>query len=145
LIKYHKVEYSPAPEFDLDVEMNVQTTVRNFIEKGLISAAHDVADGGLFTTLFEMSLSSKIGFDISIETAGRMDGVLFGEAQSRVVVVVNDVNLQALKETAKAKNQAIVVLGKTAGTNLNVNGNSFGTVAELADGFLNAMHRMMAK
>ncbi len=145
LIKYHKVEYSPAPEFDLDVEMNVQATVRSFIEEGLITAAHDVADGGLFTTLFEMSLSSKIGFDITIESAGRMDGVLFGEAQSRVVVAVSDANLEALKETAKAKNQAIVVLGKTKGTNLNVNGDSFGTVSERADGFLNAMHRMMAK
>ena len=99
----------------------------------------------MFTTLFEMYLSSKIGFDITIESAGRMDGVLFGEAQSRVVVAVNDANLEALIQTAKAKNQALVVLGKTTGANLNVNGNSFGTVSERADGFLNAMHRMMAK
>jgi phosphoribosylformylglycinamidine (FGAM) synthase-like enzyme len=34
------------------------------IRKGLINAAHDVSDGGLWTTLVEMGLVRGLGFDI---------------------------------------------------------------------------------
>ena len=42
----------------------MQETVKGLIDKKLINAAHDCADGGLFTTLIEMSIPNKLGFDI---------------------------------------------------------------------------------
>jgi phosphoribosylformylglycinamidine synthase II len=145
LIQYHKVEHSPAPSFELKEELKLQSTVRELIEAGLIKAAHDCADGGLFVTLFEMALPHKIGFDIQIEKANaRFDGVLFGEAQSRIVVAVSDENMAKLSEKVKDNGQSMSVLGKTSGSDLNINNESFGSVDKLAADYLNAMHKMMA-
>ena len=54
LVRHHKVERSPAPYFDIDEEKRLHTMLLMLIRKGLITAAHDVSDGGLWTTLVEM-------------------------------------------------------------------------------------------
>jgi phosphoribosylformylglycinamidine synthase len=68
----------------------MQETVKGLIDKKLINAAHDCADGGLFTALIEMSFPNKLGFDIVTDSEVREDAFLFGEAQSRVVVGVSE-------------------------------------------------------
>lgn len=144
LIQYHKVEFSPAPHFDLDEELTLQKTLRRAIENGLVIAAHDCADGGLFTALLEMSLPNKIGFDVNIKTEGRMDGILFGEAQSRVIIAVDNDKIDALMDLARQNNQAAIVIGKTTSNDMHINGENFGTIDEYAKGYMNAIHEMMA-
>jgi len=90
LVAYHGITESPAPYFDLDKEHAMQETVKGLIDKKLINAAHDCADGGLFTALIEMSFPNKLGFDIVTDSEVREDAFLFGEAQSRVVVGVSE-------------------------------------------------------
>lgn len=90
LYSYHGVRGSQAPYFDLDEEYNMQKSVRGLIQNQLIAAAHDVADGGLFTTLAEMSFPRGLGFDIVSDSEIREDAFLFGEAQGRVVVAVDN-------------------------------------------------------
>ena len=62
------------------------------INQERIHAAHDVSEGGLLVCLAEMLFGEKrIGasFTISPETfTGRLDALLFGESQGRVVVAV---------------------------------------------------------
>ena len=55
LASYHGVKASPAPYFDLDKEYAMQHMVKGLIQNELVNAVHDVADGGLFVTLVEMS------------------------------------------------------------------------------------------
>ncbi len=88
LIHYHKVQYSPAPYFDLDEEYQMQKVVSTLIDKRLICSAHDVSEGGLFITLLESSMPNQLGFDITTDSEIREDAFLFGEGQGRVVVSV---------------------------------------------------------
>jgi phosphoribosylformylglycinamidine synthase len=90
LYSYHNVKGSQAPYFDLDEELAMQNAVRGLIQSQYISAAHDVADGGLFTALAEMSFPRELGFDIVSDSEIREDAFLFGEAQGRVVVAVDN-------------------------------------------------------
>lgn len=89
LLKYHKVQNSPCPAFNIDTEIKVQQIVTKLIEKKLVSSAHDVSEGGLFVTLFESSLQNNLGFDITTDAEIRPDAFLFGESQSRIVVSVD--------------------------------------------------------
>lgn len=90
LASYHKVEASPAPHFDIEKEYELQQSIKGLIKNKLINAAHDCSDGGLFITLAEMSFPRGLGFDIVTDSEVREDAFLFGEAQSRVVVTVNE-------------------------------------------------------
>ena len=99
LHKLHNIEYSPAPEFDLDVEFTVQRAVAILITNKLIQSAHDVSEGGLFVTLTESGFNRNFGYNISSNIAVRKDGFLFGEAQSRVVVSITPANEAALIAT----------------------------------------------
>ncbi len=50
------------------------------IQTGLILAAHDISDGGIATTLAEMSFRNEIGCDVAIPGELRTDRKLFGES-----------------------------------------------------------------
>ncbi|MFN5136171.1 MAG: phosphoribosylformylglycinamidine synthase subunit PurL [Chitinophagaceae bacterium] len=89
LHKLHKVEYSPAPHFDLEEEFALQQKIAELINKKIITSAHDVSEGGLFTTLLESSFTNNLGFDVVADDSNiRKDAYWFGEGQSRVVVSV---------------------------------------------------------
>ena len=67
----------------------------------LIQCAHDISDGGLMAALFEMTRPNNLGFDVNLNTEIRVDAVLFGEAQSRVIVGVLDANCKSFEEVLK--------------------------------------------
>ena len=79
---------------DLEVERRVQAAVRAAVGAGLVTAAHDCAEGGLATTLAEACVTGTrggavgIGCEVAVEVARRLDETLFGEGPSRVVVSV---------------------------------------------------------
>ncbi len=89
LVRYHKIEKSPVPYFSLEEEYANQEQVKMLIRKGVLRSAHDVSEGGLFTTLLEKSMASGLGFDVTTDAAIRKDAWLFGESQSRVIVSVD--------------------------------------------------------
>ena len=133
LVSYHNVEHSPAPTMNIDVEWNLQNNVRSAIRNGLIESAHDVSDGGLFTALVEMTLPNRIGFDIDIDSDLRFDGVLLGEAQSRVIVAISPENEMAFSELMKELSQPVSYLGVTGGDSCVINEVSFGSITELSE------------
>ncbi|MBI3027961.1 MAG: phosphoribosylformylglycinamidine synthase subunit PurL [Candidatus Rokubacteria bacterium] len=79
----------PAP-LDLRVERDVQAACRAAIEAGLVSSAHDAAEGGLAVALAEASVSGPeaVGAEVELPSLGRHDLTLFGEGPSRIVVSV---------------------------------------------------------
>ena len=74
-----------APALDLDVEARRQQQLLDAIRAGLISAAHDVSEGGLAVALAEMTMEKALGAAISVEGDA---AALFAESQSRFVVTV---------------------------------------------------------
>ena len=93
------VEHSPAPHFDLDEEVALQRKLAELIRKKVIVSAHDVSEGGLFTTLIESSFPNNMGFDVVANDSNiRKDAYWFGESQSRVVVSVEADKLDLFKK-----------------------------------------------
>jgi phosphoribosylformylglycinamidine synthase len=75
---------------DLETERRVQAAVRAAIGAGLVTAAHDCAEGGLAVALAEACVTGRepMGCEVTLPEDGRRDQVLFGEGPSRVVVAV---------------------------------------------------------
>jgi phosphoribosylformylglycinamidine synthase len=79
-----------APALDLAFEKKLHKVVLTAIHEGIVTAAHDVAEGGVVTALAEMAIAAAPearGCQASFfANAGRVDGNLFGESQSRVIL-----------------------------------------------------------
>jgi phosphoribosylformylglycinamidine synthase subunit PurL len=88
LHKIRKIDFSPAPYFNLDEEYDLQKKVSQIISQQLIRSAHDVSEGGLFVALCEGGFNRELGFSLRSKSIIRKDAFLFGEGQSRVVVTV---------------------------------------------------------
>ena len=83
----HGITAADAPHFDLGEEKAVQDAMLKLIRSGLVKSAHDVSDGGLAVCLAECVIHADgLGADIEFDPPEmRLDAVLFGEAQSRIV------------------------------------------------------------
>ncbi len=108
LYSWHKIEASPAPEFDLDYEAQLHENIHTLNEKGLLRSAHDVSDGGVWLALCESAMAVGLGFEVSNPTDLRSDGFWFGEAQSRIVVSVAPEDREKFEQSAKE----FLLLGK---------------------------------
>ncbi len=139
LVSYHGIEASPAPHFDLEKEYELQETVKNLIGNQLINAAHDCADGGLFISLLEMAMPNELGFDIVSDAEVREDAFLFGEAQSRVVVTVNEDMENDFLEFMMSQGVPYTLLGHVTKGKICVDDEHYGFVGEMKDVYDNAL------
>jgi len=143
LYSYHQVKNSPAPYFDLDEEHELQQVLSELIHRGLIVSAHDVSDGGLFTTLFESARINGLGFTIDTDAEIRKDAFLFGEAQSRVVVTLKPGDEGNLAELLASSSLEFSLLGEVTGKNAVVDGEDFGSIDELNELYESVIPAMM--
>jgi phosphoribosylformylglycinamidine synthase len=142
LQKINGVEYSPAPEFDLDVEFNMQQRLLQLIKKGLIQSAHDVSEGGLFIALIESSFNNNLGFDVKAADAKiRKDGYWFGEAQSRVVVSVKPSQAEAFRKAIDG--QSFEELGVVTDGSIKIDGDNWGNVATWKHQYNTAIEKLL--
>lgn len=86
------------------------------ITTGLLSAAHDVSDGGLAVAVAEMALAGRIGADIDTDLIPALDCPLpeqrlYSESASRFVVTVTDNNRAAFE--ALFAGDFMAAIGKT--------------------------------
>ena len=78
-----------APPVDLAAERGAGEIVRRLIAEGLLSAVHDLSDGGLAVALAEMALSGNLGAQLARNVAYTPAQWWFGEDQARYVVTVS--------------------------------------------------------
>jgi phosphoribosylformylglycinamidine synthase subunit PurL len=143
LHKLHKIEFSPAPHFDLEEEFALQQTIASLIKQKLIVSAHDVSEGGLFTTLLEASFNNNLGFDVVASDSNiRKDAYWFGEGQSRVVVTVKAVQVDAFK--AALGNHPYAELGVVTNGSIEVDGMEWGTVLSWKEKYDTAIENLLA-
>lgn len=114
-----KAEGTP-PHVDLDKEKKNGCFVRKLITAGMITACHDLSDGGLAIALAEMVIKSHRG--ISAKLTGKMPAhaELFGEDQARYLISVNADKYAAVEEQAKQAGVKLTKLGKVTGQDLVV-------------------------
>ncbi|MDE2816338.1 MAG: phosphoribosylformylglycinamidine synthase subunit PurL [Chloroflexota bacterium] len=111
----HGVVTGRAPSIDLDMEVRVQSVCRQIIRAGLISSAHDCSQGGLAVALAESAIAGGVGFQVDIPGEGRVDSLLFGEGQSRIVVSLPEENLAAVRALAGDQGVPCTVIGSVQG------------------------------
>ncbi|MFQ3594482.1 MAG: phosphoribosylformylglycinamidine synthase subunit PurL [Sphingomonadaceae bacterium] len=82
----HGREEGPPPPVDLAAERAAGDWVRKAIADGILTAVHDVSDGGLLVAIAEMALPRGIGASLVPDPALDAAGWAFGEDQGRYVV-----------------------------------------------------------
>jgi phosphoribosylformylglycinamidine synthase len=91
LREIHGREDGDAPPVDLTLEKNSGEFVRELIAAGLVSAVHDVSDGGLAIALAEMALAGGVGAEVEPHPDYTPAAWWFGEDQGRYLMTVPDV------------------------------------------------------
>ena len=109
-------EGGDAPAISLDAEKAVQTACRRDIETGLVRSAHDLSEGGLGLALAESAIASpksSLGAEVWLpEQDGRLDGLLFGEAASRILVSLSPQAESALREAVQSCGAELTRIGR---------------------------------
>jgi phosphoribosylformylglycinamidine synthase subunit PurL len=114
-------EEGAPPPVDLAVEKRNGDFVRRLIQNGLVTAVHDLSDGGLLVALAEMAMSSGIGAQL---TGAPPDvpahAFWFGEDQGRYVITTSQKSAEAIIHAAEQAGVAIAQLGVTGGDALTL-------------------------
>ncbi len=113
-------EEGAPPPVDLAAERRHGEFVRGLIRDGLVTAAHDLSDGGLLVALAEMAMASRIGAVLEAPPGIPAHAFWFGEDQARYVVTAQDA--EAVAQRAKAAGVPFLRLGATGGRALAIAG-----------------------
>jgi phosphoribosylformylglycinamidine synthase len=138
------IEAGRPPRLDMALEMAVQAAVRRLIQAGMVTAAHDVAAGGLAVALAECCIAGGHGAAVRLPREASADS-LFGEAPSRVILAVSPDKLEGARRGLGAAGVAFVELGRVAGTTLRVEGAFERPVAALAETWETAIPAAMGE
>jgi phosphoribosylformylglycinamidine synthase len=109
------------PSIDLGFEVRLQQFVRDAIADGKLRSAHDLSEGGLAVAVAESAFRGGIGATVEggwLAAAVRADAVLFGEAQSRIIVSVAKEDARAFEKRAAGADVPCVHLGTVGGERL---------------------------
>lgn len=153
----HGLKTGLPPRCDLEKERQLHHALRGFIASGLIKSAHDCSEGGLAVALAESCFSGQIaretprllGAQIDLSPIAeniRVDALLFGESQGRIVISVAPMDAVKVVERAKILGVPAVKLGTAGGAGLSIKSGETEfkwPLAELHDAWWNSIARAM--
>jgi len=124
-----RAEGAPPP-VDLGAEARAGALVRDLIGGGLVSAAHDVSDGGVLVAVAEMALSGGTGAWIGPPDGGPAAFAwAFGEDQGRYVLATSAPD--AVLAAARAAGVPAAAIGQSGGDALTLGGDDTISLDEL--------------
>ena len=105
------------PQVDLEAERTLAEILTTSADRGLLSSAHDLSEGGLAQALVEAALRYGVGADLALGGLEDQDGIdsftaLFSESTARVLVSVPQGNRGAFEDLVEGK-YPLVALGET--------------------------------
>ncbi len=133
LREIHGREDGPPPPVDLDHEKKVGDFVRGLIRDRLVTACHDLSDGGLAVGLAEMAIASGIGATVDRLADQPALPVLFGEDQGRYLMTIAADKVDAVVGRARDAGISAPRIGTTGGTDLILGGVVSISVAKLRE------------
>jgi phosphoribosylformylglycinamidine synthase len=120
----HAREQGSPPALNLEEEKAVQGCVLALIRDGLVRSAHDCSDGGLAVALAECCLatpSQAAGAVVRLARQGlRLDSLLFGESQSRVLLSVSPDQADRVLRVAAERGVMASAIGQVGGGRLGI-------------------------
>ena len=151
-----KLKTGAPPRCDLEKETELHGALRSLIYAGGILSAHDCSDGGLAVALAESCISQQVAretprligarIDLSALEGVRLDALLFGETQSRIVISVKAIDAVKVVGRAKLLGVSAARVGAVGGETLAIKtatGEWNWPLAELHDRWWNAIARAM--
>ena len=110
----------PITEVDAALKL-----VRDVVREGLVSAAHDISDGGLASALAEMAIAAGTGMKVDLDPLVELRGgsgetCLFGEGPGGIVLAASRDQAQALLEGAEAAGVEAVEIGGVTGERISI-------------------------
>jgi phosphoribosylformylglycinamidine synthase subunit PurL len=111
-------EEGAPPPVDLAAERRHGEFVRALIRDGLVTAVHDISDGGLLVALAEMAMVSHVGAVLEAPDGVAPHAFWFGEDQARYVLTAKDAG--AIVQRAQAAGVRLTQIGATGGRVLAV-------------------------
>ena len=152
----HGQKTGTPPKCDLQKEKTLHDTIRALIYTGDVKSAHDCSEGGLAVALAESAISGYqarntprlLGatVDLSAFDKSRLDAILFGEAQGRIVLTTSKLNAVKVVERAKLLGVPATVIGSVGGSDLAIKAGGQDlkwSLSELHDGWWNSIARAM--
>jgi phosphoribosylformylglycinamidine synthase len=104
------------PAVDLEAEQALAAVLQEAARRGLLSAAHDLSDGGLAMALVEGCLRQDVGVRVELDGADLGPFVqLFSESSARAIVVVAEENHDELVMLAAEHDVVLASIGRTGG------------------------------
>ena len=108
--------------FRLQKSFNI---VQELIEEQKILSGHDISDGGLITTLLEMSFAGNIGIDINVEEDNHIYQTFFAEEPGFIIEISKE-NFHDIVSRFEEKEIKFNFIGKTNTTkDVNIYMNSY--------------------
>jgi phosphoribosylformylglycinamidine synthase subunit PurL len=130
-----------APLVDLAVEKRAGELIRTLIADDLVTAVHDVSDGGAAVAITEMALAGNIGLAMTVvEQITNPAAILFGEDQGRFAVACAPGNEAAVRAAANAARLFAVNIGTTGGGTISFDLLSRGGIQSIPLKTLRAAH-----
>ncbi|CAA7614127.1 phosphoribosylformylglycinamidine synthase subunit PurL [Magnetospirillum sp. UT-4] len=127
----HREDGAPPP-VALHRERRKGELVRQLIQDGLVSACHDVSDGGILVAVAEMAMASEglIGAALDHPSTLPLHAWCFGEDQGRYILEVRQDDLVSVLEEAQEHDVGARVIGTTGGHVISIGGRA-ATVEDL--------------
>jgi phosphoribosylformylglycinamidine (FGAM) synthase-like enzyme len=119
------------PAVRLAAERALSQLVQQAVAEELLTAAHDVSDGGLASALVEAVLWRGVGATVSLD--GDPFVLLFAESTARAVLTCPDAALERVLTLAADAGVPVARLGRSGGDALIVSGQFELTVDELRE------------
>lgn len=107
------------PVVDLAAEQALAELLRDAATRGLLRAAHDLADGGLAAAVSEAALHGGVGARLELDDPFVE---LFSESAARALIAVDPENHEAVLDLAEAHGVTVTAIGRTGGDALDVAG-----------------------
>lgn len=132
-------------ELDLEFEHKLQACIIEAIHSGMVSAVHDLAEGGLIIALAEMIVANRenhVGAMIEFEDPPT-PLELFGEGPSRILAVVKTDQIDEFESLAKQHKIPAEWMGTTGGNGLGVRTIFSVGIDELKDAYWNGLEKSL--
>ncbi len=130
----HGREDGPPPPVDLAREARTNAVIRAAIDAGLVTAAHDLSDGGLLVAVAEMALAGGVGCALTcpaiVDAARAGDAGLFGEDQGCFIVSCRDGDDAALVALLREAGVPSLWLGWVGGNALRIGAHEEGIITD---------------
>ncbi|MCD6051935.1 MAG: purL [Verrucomicrobia bacterium] len=152
----HGQKTGTPPRCNLENEKLLHDTTRALIYTGDVKSAHDCSEGGLAVAIAESCISGYEArntprfrgatIDLSAFDKPRLDAILFGEAQGRIVLSVAKINAVKVVERAKLLGVPATIIGSVGGTDLTIKAGGQELkwpLVDLHDGWWNSIARAM--